>query len=627
MNRGIYILILVIILSILIYKKNKKIKGLIKRIERTHTWLREYFDKRYGCIYIKIKGYIKSILKVIICICFMIILLNYSSIVYLQYDSLKVGMNKNFTIDPSIMQQLVIVQISSTFLITAVLSLVANLENKYIFGEKALGRIFIGSKITFSKVFYLLIILMFTNIVMMISKGKDILMILNIFITFLILSWLTYRIIRLFLQVDTIKKELIVEYYYENKKVIKKSIPTKNYEAKKLDNLYRRYVELIERNDVEYKEINPIYLDLIDKTLFNNKKLYQEYFTEIIRKNDIITRYLDIIEILIYNDKIYDAIDYYRLLLTLLNYHNTYISEYRLFDIYRQITDFTYKCKDIIEFKNIIRKQQNISVLLLEQAYLCRISDLSFTRLANLNSLYVHKPSSRIFKDMYNSIFNNSNVCARDKQELYRTIYDNFRMSHFNLSNKFHDITTFKPKYTILEKRRIDTEIIGIQVAQLLLATIYNKDKDNFELFMRMNIDEEEMLLAKNISLLYIIYSKRYSGNIYSDYKDFDFESASGFITESKCFFKKFDDSKILKSVYSKIINLNDKNSIGGKFYSDEYTFTFSNTQIDMYFIALSEILSINDINFNTTCDQKSVEMLITVINKMMKKDTQHIKV
>ncbi|WGX76511.1 hypothetical protein QJS64_04970 [Paraclostridium bifermentans] len=492
------------------------------------------------------------------------------------------------------------------------------MENKYILGEKALGKLFIGNKITFSKVFFILTMIMFINILMIINKPIDIIIIINIFISFSILSWMTYRIMRLFLQANNIKKDLFVKYYYENKKMLDRSVPTKKYDSVMLDNLHDRCIYLIENNEIEYKEIQPIYLDIIDKALFNNKQLLQEYFIEPNIHDDILTKYLHMVKTLIDNNKVNIAIYYYISLLLRLNYYNAYIPNYNLFDTYYIINRFIYRCDDVTELEELVRNQLMIEELVLEQVYLCNKSDFSFMRLAKLRMIIKNKISSDLFASIYESIFNNKNIEKNDKNKLYRQLYDSFRMVSFNLVHKFHDITTFKPKKSIPPNRDVDIEIVAMPIARLLLSTINNNDKENLNLFIKMNIDNKQMILAKNLTLLYITLSDMYNKTEYSFYKGIYTDKAIEIINKNKNFFSGFDDYEILNSVYANIKEISKESSEDNNFYSDDYIFSFKESYIDTYFYALFKVLKIKITNKDLNVDKNYEDKLIKIISKMI---------
>ncbi len=513
---------------------------------------------------------------------------------------MKIGININLNINESIIQQLVIAQISATFLITALLSLVSNLENKYIYGEKAIGNIFTGKYITFTKVFYFLIFLMFTNIVIMVNNYNSAVSITIVIISLTILSWLIFCILKLFLQTKSIKQDLLIKYYKENIKILKKSRPTKNYNSNILINLRERYIYLIAKGDIDYIEFCDIYIYLIDKTLFNNKKMLQEYYTEHMRHDDLVANYIFIIDNLIDYNKIDRAIIYYNKLLEILNYHNAYISYYELFFIYEKINNYICNINNKFELKELTRNIMYTSIKMLEQAYLCSISDFSFTRLGKLDGAYLKntiKPN--IYELIYNSIYINRNIEHKDKNELFIMLFDEYRMSSFHIRNKLSDVTTFRFNKELLAERNIDMHIIGFPVAKLLLRILYNKDERNFRLFLQMNIKDDEMLFAKHIMLLSLIKIKLEDqhNNIYCEYEGINVEESLKLIKKNKLFFNDFYNLELQAQVYNNIKkNLVEGDKFKGGGYFREYFFEYKQELVDSYFSILFEFLDLSKI-------------------------------
>src|SRR5699024_5218211 len=94
------------------------------------------------------------------------------SFIYILYELKIIAVKDNFLIKFNLIEynpiykDLVIAQISSTFLTTAVLSLIASIENKHIFGEKETELLF-GKKIQgFYIPMFTLYITMIINIIL-----------------------------------------------------------------------------------------------------------------------------------------------------------------------------------------------------------------------------------------------------------------------------------------------------------------------------------------------------------------------------------------------------------------------------------------------------------------------------
>lgn len=575
----------------------KEIKNNIHKIIKYLEWLYNYTNRKYSFLLYLITKYLRNIVTFSMISLGVVGMLYFCNVIVITLKPLKISINNNLSINESVIQQLVIAQISATFLITALLSLVANLENKYIYGEKAIGNIFTGKYVTFTKVFYFLILLMFSNIAMIVNKYSYTIAFCIVIVSLLILVWLIFCILKLFLQTNSIKKDLIVKYYRENIKVLTKSQPLRNYNSSKLINLRERYIYLIVKGDIEYVEFYSVYINLIDKTLFNHKEKLQEYYTEAISYDDLIANYVFIIENLIACNKIDRGLDYYSKLLERLNYFNTYIPYYDLFAIFERINDYIYTIKNKVELKELVRKCIYISNKILEQAYLCSISDFSFTRLGKLNDeLYIKNCiKSNIYELIYDSIYTNKNIDYKDKKEIFIMLFDGFRMSSHYIRYKIHDITTFHWKRGILPDREVDVHILGFLVSRLLLRTLYNNDERNFKLFLQMNIKKDEMLFVKHVILLTIVKMniENLNNNIYSEYDGLDTEETLKLIKSSKSFFKEWDDLEAQVRIYCSIKKNcidNKKFNTGG--YFKDYFLEYKQNFLDSYFSIIFDFLN-----------------------------------
>ncbi|WP_302632010.1 hypothetical protein [uncultured Clostridium sp.] len=590
-----------------------KIKGKFIRFKRWIMWMQKYIDKKYWVKYKRLDLIIKAIFKIILIILLVIWILFVAGIIDIKIYPIEIRMNNLINISDSIIQQLVIAQISSTFLITAVLSLVANLENVYIYGEKARNNIFKGKLITFSRVFIILISLMFFSISMMIKSTNNMYILISTIGSLFILSLLTFKMIRLFLQKDKIKQELKLEYYKENIKVWRKSIPGDLYFSLKLINLRERYLFLMFAKDIEYVEFNQIYLDLVDKLLFNNRSSLQEYYTEPLRHNDLIADYVIILENMIKIGEIDRAIQYYNNLLEKLNYYNTYIPYIELFSIFEKLNVNTYNLQNMFEIRERVIRLSYTARLILEQAYICNKTDFSYTRVGKLeNSLIRNVISSDIFADIYDSVYNKTDENINNSNN-YLQIYDEFRMSSFYLYNNMNDITNFSYKYQLPIKRERDISVIGTVVASLLLKTLKNNDEENFKLFLSMNINQYEMLFAYHILVLSVIQAKieKYNENQYSDFYNMDLVKVIDTISKNNYILKNNVNKSNLEYVWNSIKQNCTGYFVGG--YRIDYRFNFKRSLVKAYFNNIKRVLKVEEKIISRAIDSKNIIVKETV--------------
>lgn len=572
----------------------KKLRGEVDKLDKWTSWMKSYLNKKYWAKYKRLSLLIKPILDGTIILLLILGVLFITKIINIDINTLRIEINDSINISDSVIQQLVMAQISVTFLITAVLSLVANLENVYIYGEKARNNIFKGKIITFSRVFIILIILMFFSILMMIKGQNNIHIFISVIGALFILALLTFKMIRLFLQKDQVKKGLMLEYYRENIKVWKKSIPTDPYTSLKLNNLRERYLFLMLSKDIEYVEFDQIYLDLIDKLLFNNREKLQEYYTEPLIHSDLIADYIIILDNMIKVGEIDRAIQCYNKLLRMLNYYNTYIPYFELFAVFENLNMDTYNLKNKFEIMERVKKISNTALLILRQLYICTKTDFSYTRIGKLdNSLLRNVISNNIFAEIYDSLYHKTKD-NEDKLTDFLTIYDEFRMSSFYLYNKMHDITNFSWKYKRLPEMERDISIIGTVVASLLLRILKNNDEENFKLFLSMNINPNEMLFAYHVLVLSIIQAKikKFDKNPYSDFYSMDLEKVLDIISKNNMVLKDIITKSNIENIHDSI----KENCIGefdGSFLID-YRFKYTNKLIKVYFKHVKSVLGTN---------------------------------
>ena len=173
------------------------------------------------------------------------------SFIYILYELKIIAVKDNFLIKFNLIEynpidkDLVIAQISSTFLTTAVLSLIASIENKHIFGEKETELLF-GKKIQgFYIPMFTLYITMIINIILMINEKFANLLILLFFLSVYILIYIINKIGVIFLTTKKYTKILYYKYYKEAENNIINNILPKDYENKLLFNLKDETIGLI----------------------------------------------------------------------------------------------------------------------------------------------------------------------------------------------------------------------------------------------------------------------------------------------------------------------------------------------------------------------------------------------
>lgn len=521
----------------------------------------------------------------------------------------------------SITQAFVTNQISATFIITALLSLVANIEKKYIYGERAIGRLFTGKFFTFTKCFFILIIIMFINIYLLILGKNPIWILYLSILSFIILAWLIFRAVRIFLQSKTIKKDLEVKYYKEEIGILE----NKKKKSISLLNLKEKCLQLILTKNIDYLEYTELYIDLIKLTLFNNRKALQEYYTELnFDHTEVLNDYLTIIEHLLITNENIRGINKYSELLNILNYYNTYIPYFKIHTLHEKIVETILLCKNSIDLTEYSTSIAILSKQLLEQAYLSYTTDFSFTRLGKLKlQQNIYKINDNIFSEVYEMIWKNSYVNSKDKSKIYLKIYDSFRMSSCDMKLKMNDITTFSYKMEILKPREIPSHIIAIPTAKLLLQILSNNDINNYKLFIQMNIGEKEMSLSIVLVILTLIKIKlqRHYTNLYCEYYKMHVDKAINVIGNNYRYLQKSLCINALPEIYNDIVTLFIENSqslqVGG--YFTDYMIKFRKETIDTVFAYLNDRFNLHMTFEITKKDCRIIELLKNIFDRECK--------
>ena len=448
------------------------------------------------------------------------------SFIYILYELRIITIKDDFLIKinlikyNSIYKDLVIAQISSTFLTTAVLSLIASIENKHIFGEKETELLF-GKKIQgFYIPMFTLYITMIINIILMINEKFANLLILLFFLSVYILIYIINKIGVIFLTTKKYTKILYYKYYKEAENNIINNILPKDYENKLLFNLKDETIGLIAEKNLSYMKNINMYKVIIDRLLFNIPKDVQKYHLDMNYVPSIINNYIEIIKHFLYFGEIIRAIECYDWLLSRFNFHNVYIPctniKYIFDDLINKIVDL----KNEYEIKEYLDSLSSIITNTELQEYYSLTNDYSHTDLSQIRlSIFIHH-NNKYFEKIYDKVYTNKYLSNIEKVNCYTKLHEIFRMSAHNGCNIIRDISNYSFEYKKAKERKMPPCIVGQATALLLLRTLKNKDEYSFKLFIGMNINGEEMSFAIHCMLLSLIDIKRnkMDKNIYSEY-------------------------------------------------------------------------------------------------------------
>lgn len=493
-------------------------------------------------------------------------------------------------------KDLVIAQISSTFLTTAVLSLIASIENKHILGEKETDLLF-GTKIQgFYIPMFILYITMIINITLMISKTFGNILIMLFLLSIYTLIYIINKIGVIFLTTKKYRRILYYKYYNEAQHNIINNIPPRTYENKLLFKLKDETIGLIAKNNLGYMENMNMYQVVIDRLLFNIPKDIQKYHLNMNYAPSIINDFIEVIEHFLYFDETIRAIQFYNWLLSRLNFHNIYIPynniDYIFDDLINKIADL----KNEYEVKKYLTRLASIITNIEIQEHYALTTDFSYTGLSQTKQGYIYHHNSKYFEKIYDKVYTNKYLNNSEKINCYTELYETFRMSAHNGCNIIRDITNYSFDFKEPKERNIPPCIVGQATALLLLRTLKNKDERSFKLFIGMNIDGNEMSFAIHcllLSLINIKMNKMYE-NIYSEYYGINPAYCKKIIRKNldKIFtqMKLWKKDKLIDQLqydYDYIIKNCVEESRDKLFL--EYIFKFDKALINQYFMKLSK--------------------------------------
>ena len=525
------------------------------------------------------------------------------SFIYILYELKIIAVKDNFLIKFNLIEynpiykDLVIAQISSTFLTTAVLSLIASIENKHIFGEKETELLF-GKKIQgFYIPMFTLYITMIINIILMINEKFANLLILLFFLSVYILIYIINKIGVILLTTKKYTKILYYKYYKEAENNIINNILPKDYENKLLFNLKDETIGLIAEKNLSYMKNINMYKVIIDRLLFNIPKDVQKYHLDMNYAPSIINNYIEIIKHFLYFGEIIRAIECYDWLLSRFNFHNVYIPctniKYIFDDLINKIVDL----KNEYEIKEYLDSLSSIITNTELQEYYSLTNDYSHTDLSQIRlSIFIHH-NNKYFEKIYDKVYTNKYLSNIEKVNCYTKLHEIFRMSAHNGCNIIRDISNYSFEYKKAKERKMPPCIVGQATALLLLRTLKNKDEYSFKLFIGMNINGEEMSFAIHFILLCLIYIKKnkIDKNIYSEYYGINPIYCKKIIHKEldKIFTKMnlWGKDKLIKQLqydYDYIIKNCIEEKSGDKF-SIEHIFKFDKSLINQYFLKLSK--------------------------------------
>ncbi|MCY8986181.1 hypothetical protein [Bacillus atrophaeus] len=471
----------------------KKFKHRIKGVKHTLITGKNFLDLKIRFPLYNWMMFIFKTLEIITLITYLGLILQLTK--FIKFDSLQKILSYIPVTNSEINTRLVIAQISITFLILSLFSLISNLKKEKMLGTSIYSIAFSNSVI--SNILLLtpfIFALLFVNLYLMMTKsdsGSIVFLFLSsmIAITILILKVITYTNFQ-----QLTRNKIIALYYLENRKIIKK-YAKKSYDptyelSNNLFELVNDTVERIWRDDIEYKMNLKVFEKITDLSLKNYGKEIQENHTEMLTKPDIISLWSNCISELVKKTKISEALDQYNLMLSIFIKNEIVISSYEIGNHFKEIMDLITISKDEItstQYEEIKRAMK----LGMEYCFLLLNNDLSYTRIGKLRNglLSIDGIYGRFFVDYY-KILNKKSDLSSSKHYYSNNIieyFEDIRTMSINLRFSNHYFTNTKLNKVAKDIRNQydgDLRLLGIPLSALLIELIKEENKGRLLYFL-----------------------------------------------------------------------------------------------------------------------------------------------
>ena len=404
----------------------KEKKGILKRIRKKiingiykfkdfYKWYKVYDYKKY----FELKNFFRNIILFLFIFIIVIIAIFYFIYAINNFQITNI-FNSNLSFDYNPMD-LLSIQISNTLIIISIISLLSGLSEKYLLGEKHINVIF-PNKSLFSliKIFVILLILLFINIVLALKNEDKIMILLDFFCHFTFIIYICLKMLFFYTHKNYFRTNLMCKYLSDQKKHVRKAVPLNSHSCRSIIDLKNQTIVLIEKNDNNYNYNIHTIIELIDFTLFNDKKILQEYYTEMITRSDLITSLNEIIEKLIMVDKHYEAINILVKLYSMFSYYEfvPVYDYYLLANVEKLIDKIKYIDKESLlkEYINSIWKIVSLKIYFI---FLFKYKiDFSYCRLYEYNLINMLFNRNSELEKIYICIIENKYLTKKEKYRI-----------------------------------------------------------------------------------------------------------------------------------------------------------------------------------------------------------------
>ncbi|MDM5188579.1 hypothetical protein QUF99_15015 [Bacillus sp. DX4.1] len=415
--------------------------------------------------------------------------------------------------DETLNRQFLFSQISTTFLILSLFSLITNLKKEKVFGisiyKIAFAKSVLGNIIFISiSVFCLL----FTNIWIYITDSSSSIIFYVFLITLFLLTLFVIKII-LYSNSQTLSVNKVASMYYtENIKIVRKpriKIGAQGDFSEYLFDLNEDAIEKILKGDIEYRRNFYIYERIANLSLVNYKNKVQENYTEISSKPDIILMWVSAIEELVKNELYTEALTQYNRMISLFVIHEVYLSSFRINKFLEQIL-ISISATDS---KVIIEQNEELILnsieVTMKYGYFGFNNDFSYTRLGKTrNLLYLQPLYGNFMLDCYNLIDKNKNFNDLEKSRKIYEYFEELRMMPWSITKYITVEIKYLEVSRELKKYNEDVYLAGIPLSNLLLLLIQEDKKGRLLYFLNDYRDNSIylacLIVASKLATLYV---------------------------------------------------------------------------------------------------------------------------
>ncbi len=414
-------------------------------------------------------------------------------------------------------KQLVFAQLSITFIITSIFSLIITLKKEKILGSSVytitFARSIFGNIIVVS---FTVFSLLFLNILLYL-KNKFPEAILPLFlITLGVFSFFILKII-LFTNNDKISADKVGSIYlWENRKIIQKGIKRKRTQALNersfLFNLNEDTIKKILKKDIEYLENFHVFERVTSIALYNYKLDIQEYHLEWQVNSDTIDYWIKAIKKLSEVELYRDALNQYNTMLNLFIKHEVYISSYVLSNLLKEIIAGISSKKNKGIFDQNKQQLLNAMEITMNHLYYRINNDFSYTRLGKLGRISPRDMSSTFFVDYYDIVDKKLGLNDLEKSKELIYFYEQIeaisnrvtRLNHENLS-----LLNFEGMYVETRSHKGNFTLVGSPLSQLIITLVQEKKISNILYFLKTENNDSIyftcLMIATRLMRLYFI--------------------------------------------------------------------------------------------------------------------------